>query len=82
MSVRAAVSFSAATQKNLPEEDIPEEVSFRASYLSEFEKEHFHCENVMPDRPYMTFFTAPATSFTSKDIFNTLLSDGVPDSWV
>ena len=65
VSVHAAVSFSAATQKNLPEEDIPEEVSFRASYLSEFEKEHFHCENVMPDRPYMTFFTAPATSFTT-----------------
>lgn len=31
--VRAAVSYSAAAQKNLPKEDSPGEVSFRPSYL-------------------------------------------------
>lgn len=81
-SVRVAVSYSAAAQKNLPKEDTSEAVSFCPSYLSEFEKEHLHCENVMPDRPYTAFFTAPAASFTTKDIFDALLTDGIPASAV
>lgn len=81
-SVRAPVSYSAAVGKNLPKEDTSEEISSRPSYLSEFEKEHFHRENVMPDRPYTAFFTAPAASFTTKDIFDALLSDGIPASGV
>ena len=81
-SARAAISYSAATRKNLPKEDTSEAVSSRPSYLSEFEKEHFHRENVMPDRPYTAFFTAPAASFTTKDIFDALLTDGIPASAV
>lgn len=81
-STRAAISYSAATRKNLPKEDTSEAVSSRPSYLSEFEKEHFHRENVMPDRPYTAFFTAPAASFTTKDIFDALLTDGIPASAV
>ena len=81
-SVRAALSYSAAAQKNLPKEDIPKETPSRPSYLSDFEREHFHRENVMPDRPYTAFFTAPAASFTTKDIFDSLLTDGVPASAV
>lgn len=57
-------------------------MTFRLSYLSEFEKEHFHRDNVMRDRLYTTFFTAPSLTFTAKDIFNALLTDGIPASAV
>ena len=79
---KAASTYLAAAKKNLPEEERVEEVSFRPSYLSNFEKEHFHRENVMPDRPYTAFFTAPSTAFATKDIFDALLSDGIPASAV
>ena len=59
-----------------------EEVSYHPSYLSNFEKEHFHRENVMPDRPYTAFFPAPSTAFATKDILDALLSDGIPASAV
>ena len=79
---KAAPTYLAAAKKNLPEEECVEEVSFRPSYLSDFEKEHFHRENVMPDRPYTAFFTAPSAAFTTKDIFDALLTDGIPASAV
>lgn len=66
VSVRSAVSFSATTQKNLLKEDIPEEVLFRPSYLLEFVKEHFHHENVMPDRPHPH---SPLLSAAASDLF-------------
>lgn len=37
---------------------------------------------MMPIRPYTAFFIAPAASFTTKDIFDALLLDGVPASVV
>ena len=79
---RISALYSSAIKKNLPAEETSEPVSFRPSYLSEFEKEHFHRENVMPDRPYTAFFNAPSSSFTAKDIFDALLSDGIPASAV
>ena len=79
---KTAPTYSAAAKKNLPEEECVEEVSFRPSYLSDFEKEHFHRDNVMPDRPYTAFFTAPSSAFTTKDIFDALLTDGIPASAV
>lgn len=79
---KSALTYVAAAKKNLPEAESFEEVSFRPSYLSNFEKEHFHRENVMPDRPYTAFFTAPSTAFSTKDIFDALLSDGIPASAV
>ena len=79
---KAAPTYLAGAKKNLPEEESVEEVSFRPTHLSDFEKEHFHRENVMPDRPYTAFFTAPSTAFTTKDIFDDLLSDGIPASAV
>ena len=79
---KTAPTYSAAAKKNLPEEECVEEVSFRPNYLSDFEKEHFHRNNVMPDRPYTAFFTAPSTAFTTKDIFDALLTDGIPASAV
>ena len=36
----------------------------------------------MPDRPYTAFFSAPSTAFATKDIFDALLSDGIPASAV
>ena len=36
----------------------------------------------MPDRPYTAFFTAPSSTFTAKDIFDALLTDGIPASAV
>ena len=74
--------YSSVAKKNLPAEEPQEEVTYRPSYLSEFEKEHFNRENVMPDRPYTAFFNAPSTAFTTKDIFDALLSDGIPASAV
>ena len=78
---RISTSYSSAIKKNLPA-DVPEKVSYRPNYLSEFEKEHFNRENVMPDRPYTAFFNAPSSSFTAKDIFDALLTDGIPASAV
>lgn len=78
---RISVLYSAAA-KNLPVEETSEEVTFQPSYLSEFEKEHFHRENMMPDRLYTAFFNAPSSSFTTKDIFDALLTDGIPASAV
>ena len=79
---RISVLYSSAIKKNLPAEEAPERVSYRPSYLSAFEKEHFSRENVMPDRPYTAFFSAPSSSFTAKDIFDALLTDGIPASAV
>ena len=79
---RISSLYSSAIKKNLPAEVVPEKVSYRPSYLSEFEKEHFNRENVMPDRPYTAFFNAPSSSFTAKDIFDALLTDGIPASAV
>lgn len=79
---RISALYSSAIKKNLPAEEAPERVSYRPSYLSEFEKEHFSRENVMPDRPYTAFFSAPSSSFTAKDIFDALLTDGIPASAV
>ena len=79
---KTAPTYLAAAKKNLPEEENVEKVSYRPSYLSDFEKEHFHRENVMPDRPYTAFFTAPSSAFTTKDIFDALLTDGIPASAV
>ena len=76
---KAASTYLAAA-KNLPEKESVEEVSYHPSYLSNFEKEHFHRENIMPDRPYTAFFSAPSTAFATKDIFDALLSDGIPAS--
>ena len=45
--------------------------------LSEFEKEHFHPLNVTPDRPSSAFFRA-GSEITSKLIFDSLRSDGIP----
>ena len=79
---RVSVLYSEVIKKNLPAEKPPEKVTFRPSYLSEFEKEHFHRENAMPDWPYTAFFTTPSSTFTAKDIFDALLTDGIPASAV
>lgn len=79
---KAAPTYLAAAKKNLPEEKRVEEVTSRPQYLSNFEKEHFHRQNVMPDRPYTAFFSAPSTAFSTKDIFDALLTDGIPASAV
>ena len=79
---RISALYSSAIKKNLPAEEAPEKMSYHPSYLSEFEKEHFNTENVMPDRPYTAFFSAPSWSFTAKDIFDALLTGGIPASVV
>lgn len=80
--VPSSTLYSSIAKKNLPAEEPHEEVTYRPSYLSEFEKEHFNRENVMPDRPYTAFFNAPSTAFTTKEIFDALLSDSIPASAV
>ena len=50
----------------------------RRSYLSAFEKEHFHPENVTPDRPCSASFTLLDKSSSSKVIFDGLIRDGIP----
>ena len=77
-------TYSTVTKKNLPGEEVSldESRSSRPSYLLNFEKEHFHRENVMPDRPYTAFFTTPTDTYTTKNIFDTLLRDAIPASAV
>ena len=79
---RISVLYSSAAKKNLPAEEPSEEVTFHPSYLSGFDKEHFHRENVMPDQSYTAFFSAPSSPFTTKHIFDALLTDGIPASAV
>lgn len=79
---RISALYSSAIKKNLPAEEAPEKMCYHPSYLSEVEKEHFNTENVMPDRPYTAFFSAPSSSFTAKDIFDALLTGGIPASAV
>ena len=79
---RISALYSSAIKKNLPVEEAPEKMCYHPSYLSEVEKEHFNTENVMPDRPYTAFFSAPSSSFTAKDIFDALLMGGIPASAV
>lgn len=79
---RISALYNLAIKKNLPAEEAPEKMSYHPSYLSEFEKEHFNTENVMLDRPYTAFFSAPSSSFTAKDIFEALLTGGIPASAV
>lgn len=79
---RISALYSSAIKKNLPAEEAPEKMCYHHSYLSEFEKEHFNTENVMQDRPYTAFFSAPSSSFTAKDIFDALLTGGIPASAV
>lgn len=45
--------------------------------LSEFEKEHFHLLNMMPDHPCTAFFRA-GSELSSKHIFDSLHADGIP----
>ena len=52
------------------------------SFLSRFAKDHFHPHNVTPDRPYTAFFTLEDTTVTSKQIFDSLIRDGIPASAV
>ena len=52
------------------------------SFLSHFEKDHFHPHNVTPDRPCTAFFTLEDTTVTSKQIFDSLICDGIPASAV
>lgn len=69
---KAASTYLAAA-KNLPEKESVEEVSYHPSYLSKFEKEHFHRENIMPDRPYTAFFFGSLYSFRYKGHFSHLV---------
>ena len=57
---RISARYNLGIKKNLPAEEAPEKMSYHPSYLSEFEKEHFNTENVMLDRPYTAFFSAPS----------------------
>ena len=57
---RISALYNLAIKKSLPAEEDPEKMSYHPSYLSEFEKEHFNTENVMLDRPYTAFFSAPS----------------------
>ena len=52
------------------------------SFLSRFEKDHFHPHNVTPDRPCTAFVTLEDTTVTSKQIFDSLIRDGIPASAV
>lgn len=58
------------------------EVPARPAFLSDFEREHFHHENGMPDRPLTAFFTALPAAFSTKDICDALMTDGIPASAV
>lgn len=51
------------------------------SYLSDFEREHFHPLNVTPERPCTVFFRANE-QFSTKDIFDSFIRDGIPASAV
>ena len=79
---RISALYTSAIKKNLPAEEAPEKMCYHPSYLSEVEKEHFNTENMMPDRPYTAFFSALSSSFTAKDIFDALLTGGIPASAV
>lgn len=52
------------------------------SFLSRFEKDHFHPHNATPDRPCTAFFTLEDTTVTAKQIFDSLIRDGIPASAV
>lgn len=50
-------------------------------YILDFEKEHFHPLNVMPDRPCTAYFKA-GTELTAKDFFDSFVRDGIAASAV
>ena len=83
----AAISYASCTKKNLPEQDVeltPEEKDLYDRYLSssKFEKDNFHPYNTPPDCPCSAFFHLPEHFTTVKDIFDGLLRDGIPASFV
>ena len=83
----AAISYASCTKKNLPEQDVeltPEEKDLYDRYLSssKFEKDNFHPYNTPPDCPCSAFFHLAEHFTTVKDIFDGLLRDGIPASFV
>ena len=83
----AAISYASCTKKNLPEQDVeltPEEKDLYDRYLSssKFEKDNFHPYNTPPDCPCSAFFHLPEHFTTVKDIFDGLLRDGIPATFV
>ena len=83
----AAISYASCTKKNLLEQDVeltPEEKDLYDRYLSssKFEKDNFHPYNTPPDCPCSVFFHLPEHFTTVKDIFDGLLRDGIPASFV
>ena len=67
--VRRDPSDAASGGRSLP---------WRRSYLSDFERLHFHSHNVTPDRPCTAFFTLQDKSIPSKTILESLVRDGIP----
>ena len=79
-STSAAPSGVPREEANSGPENTADDRPFKHSQyrvLSEFEKEHFHPLNVTPDRPCTAFFRA-GSEISSKQIFDSLSSDGIP----
>lgn len=72
---------STGAANSVPNEEPNEEFRFsrygQFRLLSDFEKQHFHPLNVTPDRPCTAFLRVEAET-TTKQIFDSLLSDGIP----
>ena len=50
----------------------------RLKYLTSFEREHFHTNNVTPDRPCSAFFNIANTDIPTRQIFDALIREGIP----
>ena len=81
-------SYADALRVNLPEETAENDgyvtdeeqriVERRVRTMTEFEEANFHPLNVTPDRPCTAYFNVGDNLTTAKDIFDSLLRDGIP----
>ena len=60
----------------------PRNSSRKLRYLTRFEREHFHTNNVTPYRPCSAFFNIANTDIPTRQIFDALIREGSPASAV
>ena len=79
-AVQSYSSVTASDTRTQSSQSPPRNSSFRPrklNYLTRFEREHFHTNNVTPDRPCSAFFNIP-----TRQIFDALIREGIPASAV
>ena len=84
-AVQSYSSIVASGTRTQSSQSPPPNSSFRPrklKYLTRFEREHFHTNNVTPDRPCSAFFNIANTDIPTREIFDALIREGIPASAV